>query len=60
MYGILIVGPQPRDWERPTKDFKNDLEKDAASAGLRLFLGGPPVFSSDRPNELEENTKNMQ
>ena len=49
MYGILIVsqgGQQPREWERPTKDFKSALEDDAASAGLKLFLGGPPMFSS--------------
>lgn len=47
MYGILLVSRgEPRDWDRPTRDLKAALEKDAASAGLKLHLGGPPMISS--------------
>jgi hypothetical protein len=46
-YGILIVSRgTPRDWDTPTRNFKKTLEKDAASAGLNLYLGGPPMISS--------------
>lgn len=61
MYGMLIVSrSQPRDWEGPTRSFKSALEKDAASVGLKLFLGGPPLICSERPQEIKDKAGRMQ
>jgi hypothetical protein len=53
-YGILLVSNSaPRDWDTPTKQFKMALERDASSAGLDLFLGGPPLISTGEYNVID-------
>lgn len=48
-YGILLVSQnEPREWQEETKFFQNELEKVAASTGLKLEIGGPPMTCSGK------------
>ena len=62
MYGVMVVGHgrSPHNFQDIVKTFVEDIERDAGKAGVRLKQGGPPMVSTDEPNDLTPRFAQMK
>lgn len=53
MYGVVLVADrEPSNCDDNIRRFQEDMEREGASTGLRLFAGGPTIKSSENGEEL--------